>query len=73
MRILIDECMDERFRNSLPGQDCQTALRRTRPALGRSAREHFFADFKVGGDFQKDAAERPDFQWTMRGDCNLVF
>lgn len=25
MRILIDECMDERFRNSLPGHDCQTA------------------------------------------------
>ncbi len=25
MRILIDECMDERFRNSLPGYDCQTA------------------------------------------------
>jgi hypothetical protein len=25
MRILIDECIDERFRNALPGQDCQTA------------------------------------------------
>ncbi len=25
MRILIDECFDERFRNSLPGHDCQTA------------------------------------------------
>lgn len=25
MRILIDECMDERFRNSLTGHDCQTA------------------------------------------------
>ena len=25
MRILIDECIDERFRNSLPGRDCQTA------------------------------------------------
>lgn len=25
MRILIDECIDERFRNSLPGHDCQTA------------------------------------------------
>jgi len=25
MRILIDECIDERFRNSLSGQDCQTA------------------------------------------------
>jgi predicted nuclease of predicted toxin-antitoxin system len=25
MRILIDECMDERFRNALPGHDCQTA------------------------------------------------
>lgn len=24
-RILIDECIDERFRNSLPGHDCQTA------------------------------------------------
>jgi len=24
MRILIDECMDERFRNALPGHDCQT-------------------------------------------------
>ena len=24
MRILIDECIDERFRNSLPGYDCQT-------------------------------------------------
>src|SRR6266446_2162349 len=24
MRILIDECIDERFRNSLPGHDCQT-------------------------------------------------
>jgi hypothetical protein len=25
MRILIDECIDERFRNSLLGHDCQTA------------------------------------------------
>jgi len=25
MRILIDECIDERFRNSLRGHDCQTA------------------------------------------------
>jgi predicted nuclease of predicted toxin-antitoxin system len=25
MRILIDECIDERFRNSFPGQDCQTS------------------------------------------------
>jgi len=25
MRILIDECIDERFRNYLPGHDCQTA------------------------------------------------
>lgn len=25
MRILIDECIDERFQNSLPGHDCQTA------------------------------------------------
>lgn len=25
MRILIDECVDERLRNSIPGHDCQTA------------------------------------------------
>ena len=25
MRILIDECIDERFRNCLPGHHCQTA------------------------------------------------
>ena len=25
MRILIDECIDERFRNFLSGHDCQTA------------------------------------------------
>ncbi|OLB40383.1 MAG: hypothetical protein AUH11_02000 [Acidobacteria bacterium 13_2_20CM_57_17] len=25
MRILIDECIDERLRNALPGHDCQTA------------------------------------------------
>ena len=25
MRVLIDECIDERFRNLLPGHDCQTA------------------------------------------------
>lgn len=25
MRILIDECIDERFRNSLSNHDCQTA------------------------------------------------
>jgi hypothetical protein len=25
MRILVDECIDERLRNSLPGHDCQTA------------------------------------------------
>jgi hypothetical protein len=25
MRILIDECVDERFRNYLTGHDCQTA------------------------------------------------
>ena len=24
MRILIDECIDERFRNSLPGHQCET-------------------------------------------------
>jgi len=26
MRILIDECIDERFRNAFPGHECQTAL-----------------------------------------------
>src|SRR5215831_5308957 len=25
MRVLIDECIDERFRNSFPDHDCQTA------------------------------------------------
>jgi predicted nuclease of predicted toxin-antitoxin system len=25
MRILIDECIDEQLRNSIPGHDCQTA------------------------------------------------
>jgi len=25
MRILLDECVDERFRHELPGYDCQTA------------------------------------------------
>ncbi len=25
MPVLIDECIDERFRNSLPGHDCQIA------------------------------------------------
>ena len=25
MRVLIDECIDERFRSSLTGHDCQTA------------------------------------------------
>ena len=25
MRILVDECIDERFRNSFPAYDCQTA------------------------------------------------
>ena len=25
MRVLIDECIDERLRNFLPGYDCQTA------------------------------------------------
>jgi hypothetical protein len=25
MRILIDECIDERFRNHLPSHECQTA------------------------------------------------
>jgi hypothetical protein len=25
MRILLDECIDERFRNSFPSHDCQTA------------------------------------------------
>lgn len=25
MRILIDECIDERLRNSFPDHDCQTA------------------------------------------------
>lgn len=25
MRILIDECIDERLRNSLPSYDCETA------------------------------------------------
>jgi hypothetical protein len=24
MRVVIDECIDERFRNSLPEHDCQT-------------------------------------------------
>jgi predicted nuclease of predicted toxin-antitoxin system len=25
MRVLIDECIDERLRNYFPGHDCQTA------------------------------------------------
>jgi predicted nuclease of predicted toxin-antitoxin system len=25
MRVLLDECIDERFRNYLPGHECQSA------------------------------------------------
>src|SRR5258708_10505786 len=37
------------------------------------SREHFFADFEISGDFEKDTAERADLQCTMRRNCNLVF
>ena len=33
MRILIDECIDERFRNFLSGYDCQTARYAGLPGL----------------------------------------
>jgi len=37
------------------------------------ARQHIFADFEIRGDFQKDSAERSNFQRTMRGNRDLVF
>jgi hypothetical protein len=59
MRILIDECIDERFRNSLPGHDCQTA------------RYAGFAGLK-NGDLL-DAAEKAKFDVFLTADQGIEY
>jgi hypothetical protein len=59
MRILVDECIDERFRNSLTGHDCQTA------------RYAGFAGLK-NGDLLK-AAEAAKFNVFLTADQGIEY
>src|SRR5579864_2992494 len=66
MRILIDECIDERFRNSLPGRDCQTArytgLSELRNgellAAAENAKFDIFLTVDQGIEYQQNLAAR---------------
>src|SRR6266436_9345916 len=66
MRILIDECIDERFRNSFPGHDCQTA-RYAGPAglkngellaAAETAKFQVFLNVDQGIEYQQNLADR---------------
>lgn len=59
MRILIDECIHEKFRHSFPGYDCQTA------------RYAGFAGFKNGRLL--DAAEAAQFEVLLTVDRGLEY
>jgi hypothetical protein len=59
MRIVIDECMDERLRNFLPGHDCQTA------------RYAGLAGFKNGDLLQ--AAETAGFEALLTVDQGIAY
>jgi hypothetical protein len=67
MRILINECTDERFRNSLPGHDCQTARyagltgrKKWRTSLGPAETDKFdvFRTVDQGIEYQQDLTGR---------------
>lgn len=66
MRILIDECVDERLRNALPGHTCQTArfagfagLKNGELlAAAESARFDVFLTVDQGIEYQQNLAAR---------------
>lgn len=66
MRILIDECIDERFRNSLAGHDCQTARYAGLAGLkngelhtaAESAKFDVFLTVDQGIEYQQNLANR---------------
>lgn len=66
MRVLIDECIDERFRNYLPGHDCQTARFAGLAGLkngdlltaAETARSDVFLTADQGFEYQQNLAGR---------------
>ncbi len=66
MRILIDECIDERFRNSFPGHDCQTARYAGLAGLkngelltaAETAKFEVFLTVDQGIEYQQNLADR---------------
>ena len=66
MRILTDECIDERFRNSLPGHDCQTARYARLSGLkngdllkaAEAAKSDFFLTVDQGIEYQQNLTGR---------------
>ncbi len=73
MRILIDECIDERFRNALPSHDCQTAryaglagLKNGDPLdAAETARFDVFLTVDQGIEYQQNLTA------CRRGSCSL--
>jgi hypothetical protein len=65
MRVLIDECIDERFRNSLPEHDCQTAryaglagLKNGELIAAEKARFEVFLTVDQGIEYQQNLTGR---------------
>ena len=66
MRILIDECIDERFRNHFPGHDCQTARYAGLAGLengellntGEAAKFDVFLTVDQGIEYQQNLRDR---------------
>ena len=66
MRILIDECIDERFRNSFPKHDCQTTryagLKKGELlAAAESAKFDVLLTVDQGIEYQQNLAETSAF------------
>jgi predicted nuclease of predicted toxin-antitoxin system len=73
MRILIDECIDERFRNSLPRHECQTA--RYAGLAGLKNGELLIAAERAGFDVFLTADQGIEYQQnlTARKIAILIF
>src|SRR5215467_1533666 len=80
MRILIDECIDERFRNSFPGHDCQTVRYAGLAGLkngdlltaAETARFDVFVTVDQGIEYQQNLTGRNIAIVILRAKSNLL-
>jgi hypothetical protein len=80
MRVLLDECIDERFRHSLPAHDCQTARYAGLAGLengelldaAETAKFDIFLSVDQGIEYQQNLAGRNIALILLRAKSNLL-